>query len=139
MEIDLVIFQWWHPSIRPDKSNDIYWDSMIHKEDLQIAYDYKFKTNIFCVAGQEKGFILLKQHDISLRVKIDCLKHINYEGFYLADKVNILSKNGKNTPKVGYIENLSYHFIKKRLSYVLTDLNNKKLTKRYFSDDIKKV
>lgn len=139
MKTDLVIFQWWHPSIRPDKSNDNYWDSMIHKDDLQIAYDNKFKSNIFCVTGQEKEFIVLKQGDSSLRVKNECLTHINYEGFYLGDKINVLSKNEKNIVHVGYIENLSYHFKEKRLSYFLTDLDNKKLTKRYFSDDIEKA
>lgn len=112
---------------------------MIHKEDLQTAYDYKFKSSIFCVVGQENEFVILKQLDTSLRVKNDCLKHIAYEGFYLGDKVKVLSKDGKNTPKDGFIENLCYHFKEKRLSYFLTGLDSKKLTKRYFSDDIEKV
>lgn len=139
IKIELVIFQWLHPNLRPDKLNDKYWESMIHAEDLQIAYDHDFKSNIFFVTGQENEFYILNQFDTYLRVKEDCLKHINYEGFYLEDRVNVISQNEKNTPKVAYIENIFYHFKKERISYFLNELNHKKITKRYFSYDLEKI
>ncbi|MGB4775017.1 MAG: hypothetical protein WBP45_07595 [Daejeonella sp.] len=137
--MELVIFQWWHPDVRPDHQRDAYWDDMIHKEDLRIAYDFKFPFSIFKVMGEQGSFIIIKHLNCSLRVKKECLKYIKDEGFYIGDKVELISKDCSNIVKKGIIHTLTYHYQQERLYYYLTDLDNKKLKKRYLSDDLQKA
>ncbi|MFM9949047.1 MAG: hypothetical protein ACKV1O_13990 [Saprospiraceae bacterium] len=137
--MNLIIFQWWPPVVRPDHKMDAYWDDMIHKDDLAVVYSTKLKTNIFQLTGQEGAYFIIQQSEITLRVKSACLKNILYEGFYLGDKVQVIENNNKNTPKTGTISTLFYHFKSSRLCYHLLDEKGKRLKKQYFSDDFEKL
>jgi hypothetical protein len=136
--MNLVLFQWWNPKVRPDNSMDEYWDEMIYKEDLELAKNSKFKSNIFELEGQWNEYKIIKQLNITLRVKNNCLKPINSDGLYFGDKVEVIP-NEQNSFRIGIIFSLEYHYKEKKILYYLTDLNNKELKKRYFSEDLIKI
>ncbi|MDO1451751.1 hypothetical protein Q0590_36090 [Rhodocytophaga aerolata] len=137
--MNLVNLQWWHPRVRPDKQQDLYWDSLIHPEDLVIAYEYPFQSSIFYVEMAEGDYIFIKQNNFRLRVKASALQLVVYEGFYMGNKVQVVSKNGANSVKEGIIKSMAFHFKANRLFYLLTDLTGRAMKKRYFSDDLKRI
>jgi hypothetical protein len=134
----LAIFQWWHPSIRHDKVQDNYWNSLIHPDDLKIAEE-SFRTNIFFVGQTQNSYTIIKQFDKILRVKQDSLKLIKFEGFYLEDKVSIKTKEGQNSNRNGIINSIQYDYKKKQLFYTIVGQDKKKVSRRYFSDDLRMV
>jgi hypothetical protein len=44
-DMDLVRLIWWHPSVRPDKSKDLFWDDLIHPYDLNKLIKSDSKIN----------------------------------------------------------------------------------------------
>lgn len=133
----LIMFNWWHPDVRPDGTNDDYWDKMIHNNDLEKAYGVKFISNIFKEVGQEDNFVLISQLTDIIRVRRDCVENVDYEGLFFGDKVNVVGSN--NTPRQGTIYRVYYHDKNKKLWYEILDSNGRKISKRYFAADLKKI
>ena len=111
------------------------WGAVLEKE--YVAADslskYNIGATVKCIA--EDGDILSCQVDKEI-VKLLKTGWVERKvpDFYWNDKVKILSKG-----KTAYIELICWHYNEKRYFYHLIDENGKKLSKRYYADELQKV
>lgn len=69
--------------------------------------------------------------------KSQCLKEVDFEGFFYKDLVIVNSNNGENTIRNDRISYLFYHNKDNCLIYQIDDPNGKREKKQYKSKDIK--
>lgn len=139
----LYRLNWWPKSVRPDSSNDEYWDTMIHFNDLHLLESNFSSGNIFCLISEEKDYLKVSNGTISIRInqitKDDCLKLIIYEGLFINDFVLVKTLNGKNTECKGVISYMFYHFKFECIVYHIKDESGNSIKKRYYKEDLLKL
>lgn len=134
-------FVWWPRNVRPNATDDEYWDSMIHPDDLSLIENGVFHGNIFKEIESDIHYLTISDGKNELRInqlkKSGCLKAIDFEGFFFKDLVTVNSNNGENTVRDGSISYLFYHSKDKCIIYHIDDSEGKRVKKQYKSKDLK--
>lgn len=138
----LFRLNWWPKSVRPDSSDDEFWDSMIYPEDLNIMETGVFNGNIFNLVGENEDYIQITDGTNYIRInrskKEECLASVSFEGFFFGDWVQVKSLKGKNTVRQGEIYYMFYHHKDERIVYHIRSNDGKKIKKQYYSKDLQK-
>lgn len=130
------LYSWWPPDHRPDDLDPDPFVGLIHPDDEEKAIALNPMGRLFKKLGEECDYYLLQYGDVIIRAKPSNLwRPKKGDGFSIGDAVNVLSLNGKNTPREGIICEIGWHHEKSR-AYYLIEENGKRLKKRYFCDDI---
>ncbi|WP_127021015.1 hypothetical protein [Flagellimonas beolgyonensis] len=137
--MELILLQWWSPEVRPDHSQDEYWDQMIHPEDLNFVSKEKFNTSIFLHLNNDGEYLVLSDLKNEFRVKPICTRKVKYEGFSLNDNVETIPNEGKNTKREGRIISMFYHYKDECIIYQISDQTGNILKKQYRKSDLKKT
>lgn len=134
-------FVWWPRNVRPNTTDDEYWDSMIHPDDLSLIENGVFHGNIFKEIESDIHYLTISDGENELRInqlkKSKCLKEVDFEGFFYKDLVTVNSNNGENTVRNGRISYLFYHNKDNCIIYQIDDPNGKRVKKQYKSKDLK--
>ena len=107
-----------------------------HLAENVIAEDlskYNIGATVKCIA--EEDDILICQHDKeTVRILKTGWDERKTPEFYWGETVKIIAKN-----KLATIELICWHYNEARYFYHLIDDNGKKISKRYYADELKKV
>lgn len=110
-------------------------EALISNDGSQII-PLKSVSDIFCIGKAQGNLLTLRQASRTLYAQPENVQRITYEGFYLGDYVQTKPRHKASSPRQGRIFRLLYHYRKQQLLYYLTDLAGKKISKRYFAQDL---
>jgi hypothetical protein len=117
------------------------WEGKIHRDDIAIARALS-PTGcyglVFEKVGSEKGWLVIRYGDAQVRVDPKFWKPVLGDSFRVGDRVEVITRDGKNTPRIGTIRAMIWHHKHNRIDYYLQE-GTRKLSKRYCAEDLRHV
>ena len=121
-------YPWW-----PENGND--W---LHPEDVQLARRLIPSLRVFRREEVDGPFLRLHYGHHDLRVRRTLWQEVDWEGFYIGDWVEVLSRGKRNTPRTGRIREVEWDPDARRLRYQLSE-NDQPIARFYTADDFRHV
>ena len=132
------LYHWWPKEVRPDTAMDEGFDAMNHPQGLPLANKMNPMGKVFIKKGVEGQYIVIEFGEYRLRVSAENWISVKGEGYKIDDKVKVLSRDGKNTQRLGSIVSMLWHHKRKAIIHHLCE-NGRRLKKQYESGDIEKL
>lgn len=125
---DYGVYPWW-----PEDG-----DAWIHPEDIQLARQMLPGGRVFRRDGRSGPFYNVSSGTIRLRLRPALWISVPGEGLDVGDRVQVLSRLGKNQPRIGTICDMHWQFQQRRIVYHLWDIDCR-IPEPYLADDLERL
>lgn len=132
------------PDLKPPPRNVVLlrWprdgDAWIHPEDRHLAHRLLPSDRVFRCEEFEGGYNVIAYGDRRLRIEPVLWLEVAEEGFQIGDQVEVLSRLGKNWPRIGYIREMRWSEGQRSIWYQIQE-RNRLIPTRYVADDLRRV
>jgi hypothetical protein len=132
------------PPLKTDPKHGFYpwWpedgDEWIHPEDADSARGMIPSPRVWRRDGEHGPFVVLHYGPTRLRVKRTLWQEVPSEGFEIGDKVEVLSRGMKNTPRTGVIAEIHWEPRSHSMRYQITE-GDTPIPNFYEADDLRHV
>ena len=117
-------------------------EDFVHPEDLEMAAQVMPGSRIFEMdvcpveADDLAGYRLLAYGDFAIRIKPAMWLRVKDNGYRIGDRVEVLSKNGKQQPVIGNLAEVNYDPIARQTEYRI-EVNGMVLKKKFLHGDFR--
>lgn len=120
------VIPWW-----PDDS-----EGWIHPEDTQVVHALLPGDRVFRREGEEGPFVVMHYGDVQFRIKRRLWEVVPTDGLDIGDQVEVLSRGGKNTYRIGTIREMRWHQPSRSIHYQIAD-GEHLLSNVYTAEDLR--
>jgi hypothetical protein len=113
-------------------------DDWIHPDDRCLA-QYLFPGDrVFRCEGTEGEYNVLSYGHRIVRLEPVLWLEVPEEGLRIGDQVEVLSRLGKNWPRVGFIREMRWHESQRRISYQIRE-RTRDIPTLYTAQDLRRI
>ena len=132
------------PPLKPPPRNAVllHWpqdgDGWIHPDDRQLAAWLLPSDRVFHYEGTEGRYNVLTYGDRVLRIEPVLWLEGPDEGLRVGHQVEVLSRMGKNWPRVGFIREMRWSEGRRVIRYQIRE-RDRKIPTPYAADDLRRI
>jgi hypothetical protein len=113
-------------------------DAWIHPDDRCLASNLLPGDRVFRCEETEGPYNLLTYGYRALRVEPVLWLEVPEEGLKIGDQVEVLSRMGKNWPRVGFIREMRWRESGRQIAYQLRE-RTRDIPTFYYADDLRRI
>jgi hypothetical protein len=113
-------------------------EGWIHPEDRCLAQNLLPSDRVFRCEGTEGPYNVLTYGHRVLRIEPVLWIEIRNEGLQIGDQVEVLSRMGKNWPRVGFIREMRWRESRRQIAYQISARTGA-IPTWYTADDLRRI
>lgn len=134
--LEYGLYAWWIPASRPHGLVPDSFDGLVHPDDLLTAIAVDPLHKLLVKVGIENDYLILRYGRYVFRARpSDLWTRKLGEGLLVGDDVEVLPREGRNTPKRGIVHVMAWHYRQDRPIYRIA-VDGKPLKKDYTGEDL---